>query len=85
MHWGFVKPGPTTAGCVRIPLKAARKVFNNVRVGTPIDIAASQPWDNTVGKTLPVLDDSALSDPPNSYMLSPQVFTDAEQGKMWQY
>ncbi len=85
MHWGFVKPYPTTAGCVRIPLKSARKVFHMVRVGTPIDIAASQPWDQTIGKSLPVLDDSALADPPMSYMLSPQVFRDAAQGKMWNF
>lgn len=85
MHWGFVKPYPTTAGCVRIPLKAARKVFNLVRVGTPVNVASSQPWDSTIGKSLPVLDDSALADPPTSYMLSPQVFRDAEQGKMWNF
>lgn len=85
MHWGFVKPYPSTAGCVRIPLKAARKVFSMVRVGTPVDIASSQPWDDTIGKSLPVLDDSALPDPPMTYMLSPQVFRDADQGKLWQF
>jgi lipoprotein-anchoring transpeptidase ErfK/SrfK len=85
MHWGFVKPYPSTAGCVRIPLKAARKVYETVRVGTPIDIAKTQPWDATVGKSLPVLSDDALSNPPMSYMLSPQVFTDAAKGKLWQY
>ena len=85
MHWGFVKPYPATHGCVRIPLKAARKVFNLVNVGTRIDVASSQPWDDTIGKTLPVLDDSALADPPMSYMLSPKVFQDAEQGKMWDF
>lgn len=85
MHWGFVKPYPTTAGCVRIPLNSARKVYKMVRVGTPIDIARSQPWDETVGKSLPVLDDSALPNPPMPYLLSPQVFKDAEQGKMWEF
>jgi hypothetical protein len=38
-----------------------------------------------VGKSLPVLDDSALPDPPLSYMLSSQVFADARQGKMWSF
>jgi len=85
MHWGFVKPYPATHGCVRMPLNSARKVFNLVRVGTPINVATSQPLDQTVGKTLPVLDDSKLPDPPNSYMLSPQVFKDAEHGKMWKF
>jgi len=85
MHWGFIRPYPNTMGCVRIPLKAARKVFNMVRVGTPIHIAKSQPWDETIGRTLPVLDDSGLQNPPLSYMLSPQVFADAEKGKLWQF
>jgi hypothetical protein len=85
MHWGFVKPYPSTHGCVRLPLNSARKIFNMVRVGTPIDVARSQPWDATVGKSLPVLDDSALPNPPNSYLHSPQVFRDAHQGKMWNF
>jgi len=85
LHWGFVKPAPTTHGCVRMPLNAARKTFELIRVGTPIHIASSQPWDATIGKTLPRLDDSQLPDPPLSYMLSPQVFADARQGKMWKF
>lgn len=85
LHWGFIKPYPSTMGCVRIPLKAAKKTFELVRPGTPIYIAASQPWDETIGKTLPRLDDSHLPDPPMSYMLSPQVFADARQGKLWKF
>jgi lipoprotein-anchoring transpeptidase ErfK/SrfK len=85
MHWGFVKPVPATHGCVRMPLKAARKVFGLVRSGTPLHIANSQPWDVSHGKKLPHLDDSRLPDPPESYLLSPQVFADAAKGKMWNY
>jgi hypothetical protein len=85
MHWGFVKPYPSTHGCVRLPLNSARKIFNMVKVGTPIDIARSQPWDATIGKSLPTLDDSALPNPPMSYLLSPQVFSDAHKGKMWNF
>ena len=85
MHWGFVKPYPSTMGCVRMPLKAAQKTFGLVRSGTPINISTSQPWDATVGKSLPRLDDSKLPDPPMSYMMSPQVFADARQGKMWRF
>jgi len=85
MHWGFVKPTPATHGCVRMPLNAARKTFALVRTGTPLNIARSQPWDDTIGKSLPVLDDSALPDPPLAYMLSPQVFADARNGKMWKF
>lgn len=85
MHWGFVKPYPNTMGCVRLPLKSAKKVFALVSSGTPLHIAKSQPWDHTHGKHLPHLDDSRLPDPPKSYMMSSQVFSDAAQGKMWNY
>jgi hypothetical protein len=85
MHWGFVKPHPATHGCVRMPLKAAQKTFNLVRTGTPINISRSQPWDATIGKSLPRVDDSHLPDPPMSYLLSPQVFADARQGRMWRF
>ncbi len=85
MHWGFVKPVPCTHGCVRMPVKAAKKTFDLVRVGTPIHIASSQPWDNTIGKSLPVLDDSHLPNPPLSYLLSPMVMRDARQGKIWNF
>ncbi|MCX7713079.1 MAG: L,D-transpeptidase [Chthoniobacterales bacterium] len=84
-HWGFVKPYPSTMGCVRMPLHSARKVFELVRVGTPISIAKEQPWDKTIGQKLPILDDSDLPDPPLSYMLSQQVFLDMEKGKLWNF
>ncbi|WP_395748785.1 L,D-transpeptidase [Prosthecobacter sp.] len=83
MHWGWVKPVPCTHGCVRLPIKSAQKIFSMVRTGTPLNIAASQPEDATIGKTLPVLNDSSLADPPDSYMNSPKVFEDAAKGKMY--
>ena len=85
MHWGFVKPHPCTHGCVRLPIKSAQKIFSLVRSGTPLNIATSQPEDATIGKTLPVLDDSQMPDPPNSYMMSPQVFADAAKGKLYNF
>ena len=85
MHWGFVKPYPSTHGCIRMPLKSAKKVFNLVQVGTPINISSSQPWDATIGKTLPVLDDSPLPNPPHSYMTSPKAMADIQQGKLWNF
>ena len=85
MHWGFVKPYPCTHGCVRLPLNSARKIFDMVKVGTPIIVSSSKPWDSTIGAKLPVLDDSALPNPPGSYLMSPQVFSDAEKGKLWNF
>jgi len=85
IHWGFVKPSPATHGCVRLPLIAAKEIFAIVPTGTPVNIAKSQPWDETIGKNLPVLDDGPLPNPPKSYLLSPQVFIDAAKGKMWNF
>ncbi len=85
MHWGFIKPYPCTAGCVRMPLNTARKAFDLVKVGTKVNVATSQPWDSTVGASLPSLDDSPLPNPPASYMQSSKVFQDAEKGKMWNF
>lgn len=85
IHWGFVKPSPATHGCVRMPLIAAKEVFAIVPKGAPLNIAKSQPWDETIGKNLPVLDDGPLPNPPKSYLHSPQVFTDAAKGKMWNF
>jgi hypothetical protein len=85
MHWGFVKPHPATHGCVRLPLNSARKIYGMVRVGTKINVASTQPWDSTIGKSLPVLDDTPLPNPPDSYLKSAQVFKDAEKGKMWNF
>lgn len=83
-HWGFVKPYPCTHGCVRLPKKAAAKVFAMVSVGTKVHVASSQPEDATAGKGLPVLDDSTLPDPPASYMQTNQVFEDAKyKGNMF--
>ncbi len=85
MHWGFIKPYPSTAGCVRMPLNSARKTFDLVQVGTPVNVSKSQPWDSTIGVELPLLDDSPLANPPNSYMMGDQVFKDHEKGKMWSF
>ncbi len=84
IHWGFVKPYPCTHGCVRLPKWAAAKAFAMIPQGAPLNVSSSQPEDATVGRSLPVLDDTTLPDPPNSYMMSNQVFNDAVyKGKMF--
>jgi len=84
MHWGFVKPYPCTHGCIRLPMKSAAKIFAMTRVGTPLLIQPSHPEDATVGRTLPVLDDGPLPNPPKSYLMSAQFFQDAQyKGKMF--
>jgi hypothetical protein len=68
-----------------MPLNSARKVFDMTRVGTPVIVSSSTQWDSTVGASLPRLDDSSLPNPPDSYMLSSKVFSDMDQGKMWNF
>jgi lipoprotein-anchoring transpeptidase ErfK/SrfK len=84
MHWGFVKPYPCTHGCVRLPMKSAAKIFAMVQNGTPINISSSQPEDAKEGAALPVLDDSSLPNPSDSYLQSAKFFQDAKyKGKMF--
>jgi L,D-transpeptidase catalytic domain len=84
LHWGFVKPYPCTHGCIRLPMKSAAKIFAMTRVGTPLLIQPSHAEDATVGRSLPVLDDGPLPNPPKSYLLSPQFFADAQyKGRMF--
>ena len=75
-HEGFVHPYPRTHGCIRLHREAAARFFELVRIGTPVDIASSQPEDATVGKTVRKLDQSRDPDPARSYMLSEAWFKD---------
>lgn len=81
LHWGFVKPYPCTHGCIRLPMNTARKLFSLTKVGTPLSIAASQPEDATIGKTLPRIDDGPLPNPNRAYLMSNEFFEDAAAGR----
>jgi hypothetical protein len=48
-HTGWVKHTPCTNGCIRMHENLAPKFFRLVSVGTPVNIAWSQPEDATVG------------------------------------
>jgi hypothetical protein len=52
-HTGWVKHHPCTHGCIRMHENLAPKFFRLVKVGTPVNIAYSQPEDATVNMTLP--------------------------------
>jgi hypothetical protein len=49
-HTGWVKHTPCTHGCIRMHENLAPKFYQMVKVGTPVNIAASQPEDATLGK-----------------------------------
>jgi hypothetical protein len=48
-HTGWVKHHPCTHGCIRMHENLAPKFYRLVKVGTPVNIAYSQPEDATHG------------------------------------
>jgi hypothetical protein len=73
-HQGFVHPAPHTHGCIRLKGEAAAKFYALVRIGTPVNIATSQPEDETIGPKVARVDDSRTPDPPASLMISEAAF-----------
>ncbi len=56
-HTGWIKHTPCTNGCIRMHENLAPKFFRLVEVGTPVNIAYSQPEDAIVGN-IPLPPDS---------------------------
>src|SRR5213593_447629 len=73
-HQGFVHPTPRTHGCIRLKGEAAAKFFALVRIGTPVNIATTQPEDATIGSKVQRVDDSRTPDPPASRMITDAAF-----------
>ncbi len=73
-HQGFVHPSPRTHGCIRLKGEAAAKFFALVRIGTPVNIAATQPEDATIGPKVQRVDDSRTPDPDPHIMVSDAAF-----------
>ena len=73
-HQGFVHPTPRTHGCIRLKGEAAAKFYALVRIGTPVNIASTQPEDQTIGPKVQRVDDSKTPDPPPSVMISDAAF-----------
>ncbi len=47
-HTGWIKRNPCTHGCIRMHENLAPKFFRLVKIGTPVNIAFSQPEDATL-------------------------------------
>jgi lipoprotein-anchoring transpeptidase ErfK/SrfK len=73
-HQGFVHPYPRTHGCIRLHGEAAPKFFALVRIGTPVNIATTQPEDATIGSTVQRVDDSRAPDPDPHLMVKDAAF-----------
>ncbi len=75
-HAGWMKHHPCTHGCLRLHVNVAPKFFRLVKVGTPVNIATTQPEDATIGRNIPrPIDAGPLPDYPASLMLKDSVFT----------
>ena len=55
---------PRSHGCLRFKGEAAAKFYALVRIGTPVNIADTQPEDATIGPKIQRVDDSRTPDPP---------------------
>ncbi len=74
-HQGFVHPNPRTHGCIRLHGEAAPKFFALVKIGTPVNIATTQPEDATIGPKVQRVDDSKAPDPDPRLMITDAAFT----------
>lgn len=75
-HTGWMKPYPCTHGCIRMHENVAPKFFQLVRIGTPVNIATTQPEDATIGRSIPRPPDAGpLPDHPHSFYLGDGYFT----------
>ena len=75
-HEGFVWSEPRTHGCIRMHKEAAARFFALVRIGTPVNVAVSQPEDQQYGHTVRKLDQRNDPNPPTSHMMSRSYFQD---------
>jgi hypothetical protein len=73
-HQGYVWPVPRTHGCLRLHKNVAAKFFALVKEGTPINIAQTQPEDQTIGQNVPRPRDYNDPDPDPRIMTSDQAF-----------
>src|SRR6266550_890384 len=73
-HQGYVHLVPRSHGCIRLKGEAAPKFFALVHSGTPVNIATTQPEDETLGSKVKRVDDSRTPDPPGAVMISEAAF-----------
>jgi len=75
-HTGWMKNAPCTQGCIRMHENVAPKFWRLTRIGTPVNIAHSQPEDATIGRNVPRPPDAGpLPDYSPEFMLGNGYFT----------
>lgn len=73
-HQGFVHPSPRTHGCIRLHGEAAAKFYALAKIGTPVNIATTQPEDATLASKVQRIDDSRAPDPDPHTMITDAAF-----------
>ena len=73
-HEGPIWPYPRSHGCLHIHQAASAKLFELVRIGTPVDIADHQPEDDTFGSKVERPTDYADPDPAPASMITHSFF-----------
>ncbi|MBC8127570.1 MAG: L,D-transpeptidase [Gloeobacteraceae cyanobacterium ES-bin-144] len=74
-HTGWIKHQPCTHGCIRMHENLSPKFFRLVKVGTPVNIAYSQPEDATIGNIPLPPDSGPLPDYPGSMYVGDGYFS----------
>lgn len=74
-HTGWLKHHPCTHGCIRMHENLAPKFYRLVNIGTPVNIAYSQPEDATHGNIPLPPDAGPLPDYPSSMYVGDGYFT----------
>jgi hypothetical protein len=74
-HEGAVWPIPRTHGCLRLHKNVAPKFYALAKMGTPVNIAQTQPEDATLGKDLKRPQDFRDPDPAARIIISDAAFT----------
>ncbi len=72
IYQGYDSPVPGTLGCIRLPSSTAPILYALVEVGTPLQIARSQPADAQLEDSRPPL--VLPSAPPDTQLVSSNIF-----------
>lgn len=74
-HTGWIKHTPCTHGCIRMHENLSPKFFRLVKIGTPVNIAYSQPEDATSGNIPLPPDAGPLPDYPGTMYTTDAYFS----------
>jgi len=81
-HEGSVWPVPRTHGCLRLHKNDAADFYALVRIGTPVNIAYTQPEDKTLGANFKRPQDYTDPDPPKPVIVSPKYFYGVKKAEL---